>query len=53
MFFWSTRNDADGWLLDRLELEIKSQPDKRYLIKKAMPQPTDADEQQQTQSLQN
>ncbi|XP_013106882.1 uncharacterized protein LOC106086671 [Stomoxys calcitrans] len=32
MFFWATRNEKD-WLVDHLELELKSQPDKRFIIK--------------------
>ncbi|XP_054738737.1 uncharacterized protein LOC129244871 [Anastrepha obliqua] len=35
MFFWATRTPEEGWLLDRLELELQSQPEKRFLIKKA------------------
>ncbi|XP_017495079.1 PREDICTED: uncharacterized protein LOC108383209 [Rhagoletis zephyria] len=34
MFFWATRTPEEGWFLDRLELEVRSQPDKRFLIKK-------------------
>lgn len=33
MFFWSTRK-GESWELDRMELEVKSQKDKRFLIKK-------------------
>ncbi|KAM7344039.1 uncharacterized protein ACRADG_010882 isoform 1-T2 [Cochliomyia hominivorax] len=33
MFFTATRNEDLGWLIDSLELELKSQPDKRFLIK--------------------
>ncbi|XP_055837881.1 uncharacterized protein LOC129906231 [Episyrphus balteatus] len=35
IFFWATRTDELGWVLDKLDLEVKSQPDKRFLIKKA------------------
>ncbi|XP_065369732.1 uncharacterized protein LOC135961994 [Calliphora vicina] len=33
MLFSAIRNEETGWLVDTLELELKSQPDKRYLIK--------------------
>ncbi|KAI8128836.1 hypothetical protein FF38_11403 [Lucilia cuprina] len=33
IFFSATRNEENGWLIDSLQLELKSQPDKRYLIK--------------------
>lgn len=33
MFFWSTKKEG-GWNLDRMELEVKSQKDKRFIIKK-------------------
>ncbi|XP_020713398.1 uncharacterized protein LOC101456876 [Ceratitis capitata] len=34
MYFWATRAPETGWLVDRLELEVRSQPEKRFLIKK-------------------
>lgn len=35
MFFWATKNsDNQDWSLDRLEFEIKSQPNRRYIIKR-------------------
>lgn len=33
MIFSATRNEELGWLIDSLQLELKSQPDKRYIIK--------------------
>lgn len=33
IFFWARRNEESDWLIDRLELELKSQPDKRFVIK--------------------
>lgn len=33
MIFAATRHEEKGWLLDSLELELKSQPDRRYLVK--------------------
>ncbi|XP_037944916.1 uncharacterized protein LOC119677585 [Teleopsis dalmanni] len=36
IYFWATRTDNQGWILDRLDLEVKSQPDKRFLIKKSV-----------------
>ncbi|XP_073845183.1 uncharacterized protein [Musca autumnalis] len=33
MFFSAIRNEETGWLVNRLELELKSQPDKRFIIK--------------------
>ncbi|XP_067634177.1 cytochrome c oxidase assembly factor 1 homolog [Eurosta solidaginis] len=35
MYFWATHIPEQGWQTDRLELEVHSQPEKRYLIKKA------------------
>lgn len=34
MFFWANRIDGE-WKVNRLELEVKSQPDKRFLVKKS------------------
>uniref|UniRef100_A0A1A9V634 Cytochrome oxidase complex assembly protein 1 n=1 Tax=Glossina austeni TaxID=7395 RepID=A0A1A9V634_GLOAU len=34
LYFWATRNNETGWLLDRLELEIKAEPDKRFILKR-------------------
>ncbi|KAH8372055.1 hypothetical protein KR093_009817 [Drosophila rubida] len=34
VFFWATNNMDKGWLIDRLELEAKKHPNKRFLIKK-------------------
>ncbi|XP_030388388.1 uncharacterized protein LOC115634668 [Scaptodrosophila lebanonensis] len=35
VFFWATNNKEKGWLIDRLELETKQQPNKRFLLKKS------------------
>ncbi|XP_018795942.1 PREDICTED: uncharacterized protein LOC108973269 [Bactrocera latifrons] len=35
MYFWANRTPDSGWFIDRLELELRSQPDKRFLIKKS------------------
>ncbi|KAL5275670.1 hypothetical protein ACFFRR_001484 [Megaselia abdita] len=35
MFFWSSRKE-EGWNLDRMELEVRSQKDKRFIIKKSL-----------------
>lgn len=32
MFFSAMRSDEAGWIINRLELELKSQPDKRFII---------------------
>ncbi|XP_075165111.1 uncharacterized protein LOC142237623 [Haematobia irritans] len=40
IFFWASRNEND-WLIDHLELELKSQPDKRFIIKSSE-KPTDS-----------
>ncbi|EDW62150.1 uncharacterized protein [Drosophila virilis] len=34
VFFWATNNREKGWLIDRLELEAKLHPNKRFLLKK-------------------
>lgn len=34
MCFWADRTDETGWLVKRVELELKSQPDRRLLVKK-------------------
>ncbi|XP_034109697.1 uncharacterized protein LOC117571590 [Drosophila albomicans] len=34
IFFWATNNAEKGWLIDRLELETKQHPNKRFLLKK-------------------
>lgn len=33
ILFSAIRNEENVWLVERLELELKSQPDRRYLIK--------------------
>lgn len=33
IFFSAIRNEENGWLVESLQLELKSQPDRRYLIK--------------------
>lgn len=35
MYFWANRTPESGWFIDRLELELRSQPEKRFLIKKS------------------
>lgn len=36
MYLWATRkNDQEDWRLDRLELEVNSQPNKRFILKKS------------------
>ncbi|XP_039954136.1 uncharacterized protein LOC126756414 [Bactrocera neohumeralis] len=35
MYFWANRTPDSSWFIDRLELELSSQPDKRFLIKKS------------------
>ncbi|KAM8712426.1 hypothetical protein ACLKA7_012871 [Drosophila subpalustris] len=35
LFFWATNNMDKGWLIDRLELEAKQHPNKRFLLKKS------------------
>ncbi|XP_034479848.1 uncharacterized protein LOC117785744 [Drosophila innubila] len=35
LFFWATNNLDQGWLIDRLELEAKQHPNKRFLLKKS------------------
>uniref|UniRef100_A0A1A9WHV7 Cytochrome oxidase complex assembly protein 1 n=1 Tax=Glossina brevipalpis TaxID=37001 RepID=A0A1A9WHV7_9MUSC len=42
LYFWATRNNETGWLLDRLELEIKTEPDKRFILKNSMNQDSSA-----------
>lgn len=39
MFLWAKRQpNNEDWLLDRLELEVHSQPNRRYIIKKPQQQ---------------
>ncbi|XP_011196645.1 uncharacterized protein LOC105221388 [Zeugodacus cucurbitae] len=45
MYFWATRTTESGWFIDRLELELRSQPDKRFLIKKLETMKTTTNEQ--------
>lgn len=33
MIFSATRNEEKGWLVNSLALELKSQPDRRYIVK--------------------
>ncbi|EDV55394.1 uncharacterized protein LOC6547740 [Drosophila erecta] len=35
LFFWASNQPDRGWLIDRLELETKLNPDKRFLLKKS------------------
>ncbi|XP_001361909.1 uncharacterized protein [Drosophila pseudoobscura] len=35
LYFWATNLPDKGWLIDRLELETKRNPDKRFLLKKS------------------
>ncbi|BFG04826.1 uncharacterized protein DMAD_03694 [Drosophila madeirensis] len=35
LYFWASNMPDKGWLIDRLELETKSNPDKRFLLKKS------------------
>ncbi|EDW01311.1 uncharacterized protein LOC6560096 [Drosophila grimshawi] len=49
VFFWATNKLESGWLIDRLELETKQHPNKRFLLKKPndSESPTDPEYQQQ------
>ncbi|XP_068143800.1 cytochrome c oxidase assembly factor 1 homolog [Drosophila tropicalis] len=38
VFFWASKSD-NGWLIDRLELETKQNPNKRFLLKKSSDDP--------------
>ncbi|KAH8372871.1 hypothetical protein KR009_007004 [Drosophila setifemur] len=35
LYFWASHQPDKGWLIDRLELETKLNPDKRFLLKKS------------------
>lgn len=35
MYFWAERADSEGWIVKRLEVELKSVPDKRLIVKQA------------------
>lgn len=35
MFFWAERAESKEWIVTRLELELKSIPDKRLIVQKA------------------
>lgn len=34
VYFWASNNQKQGWLIDRLELETRQNPNTRYLLKK-------------------
>ncbi|XP_017115202.1 uncharacterized protein LOC108137806 [Drosophila elegans] len=34
VYFWATKSQNQGWLIDRLELETKQHPNTRFLLKK-------------------
>ncbi|XP_017092571.2 cytochrome c oxidase assembly factor 1 homolog [Drosophila bipectinata] len=35
LYFWASHEPERGWLIDRLELETKLNPEKRFLLKKS------------------
>ncbi|XP_039481127.1 uncharacterized protein LOC120445067 [Drosophila santomea] len=35
LYFWASNQPDRGWLIDRLELETKLNPEKRFLLKKS------------------
>ncbi|KAH8257949.1 hypothetical protein KR038_003361, partial [Drosophila bunnanda] len=35
LYFWASHQPDRGWLIDRLELETKLNPEKRFLLKKS------------------
>lgn len=35
MYFWAERADSKDWIVNRLEVELKSVPDKRLIVQKA------------------
>lgn len=37
MYFWAHRTDETGWLVHRIELELKNQPEKRLMVKNYPP----------------
>ncbi|XP_017027740.1 cytochrome c oxidase assembly factor 1 homolog [Drosophila kikkawai] len=44
LYFWASHQPDKGWLIDRLELETKLNPEKRFLLKKSDEQTTDLPE---------
>ncbi|EDX03859.1 uncharacterized protein LOC6731117 [Drosophila simulans] len=62
VYFWASNNQKQGWLIDRLELETRQNPNTRYLLKKPPnyslvssdgdPDPPNAESSEETQQPQ-